>query len=513
MALRFGTAGLRAPRGPGPDALNEETVARCAHGVFAALRARRPPSEGSTGVVIGRDGRLESDRYAEVFAEVAAGVGIPVYAFDAPVPTPLVSFALRRGHFDLGVMITASHNPPVYNGFKVFGPGGAQIVPPFDAEIEAAIEAAPAASAIPRAAPRPTTLDLDAAYLTAAARVRRGDEPLGLCAAYSALHGVGSRLFRRLAARHGLELLEVDAQAEPDGRFPTVTSPNPEDASALTLALERGRAEAADLVLVHDPDADRLAVAVRHQDEQVVLTGDQIGVLLADHVLEGPGAEHAVVLSTVVSSRMIERLAAARGATSARTPTGFKWMARVAETISTPRHVRLAYEQALGFSVMDVSRDKDGLGAALAVAEAVAHQRARGRTWVDRWRELEAELGVHVGDAVTRTWPVSDPRGAIAAYQACRDAGPLRGPGLAEPALRIDYREPSVDRGDAPPFDLIVERFADGSWVGVRPSGTEPKLKVYIEAHAAPAPDARARATERAQALRAAVETRLAEIA
>jgi phosphomannomutase len=492
--------------GPGPDLLNAETVARCAHGlVDAGLRAL--PGLRTRGLVIGRDARAQSDAFADVVAAVAAARGVPLHRLAGPVPTPLVSFAVRRTGASLGVMVTASHNPPVYNGLKVFGPGGAQIVPPFDAAVEAAIDRAP--PTVPEHDGAFEVLDLESEYLDALARCRASAEPLDVRAVYSALHGVGYAPFRRLGERHGLELSPVVEQCEPDGRFPTVDSPNPEDASALDRALERARSESAELVLVHDPDADRLAVAVLHESEHIVLSGDQIGVLLADHLLGcDPGG--SVVLSTVVSSRMIERLAAARGATSLRTPTGFKWMALQAAALGSERRVRLAYEQALGFSVEDVIRDKDGLGAGLAVAEVFATQRARGRTLVDRWAELEAELGAHRTESVTLAWAPGQEDRARAAFEAYRAGGPLRAPGSALPK-RTDFRDDAADRGGAPPFDLVLERFGDGSWVGVRPSGTEPKLKVYIEGYAPPGPDAGARATDAAAALAAAVRARLAE--
>jgi phosphomannomutase len=323
------------------------------------------------------------------------------------------------------------------------------------------------------------------------------------------MHGVGSRLFRRLAAAHGLEVSPVVAQDAPDGRFPTVTSPNPEEPAALALALAQAEAEGSELVLVHDPDADRLAAAVPHGGELVVLTGDQIGVLLADHVLAAPDPD-AVVLSTVVSSRMVERLAGARGAESLRTRTGFKWMARAAAALAPPRRAVLAYEQALGYSVGDVVRDKDGLGAGLVLAEAAARQRARGRTLVDRWAELEDELGAFRTAAHAVTWAPGEEARARAAFAHARAAPPLRVPGLEAP-VRVDYGDPGAIQDGGPPFELFVETFPDGSWWGLRPSGTEPKLKVYVEAREPPGPGAGERAAARADAIRRAARARLEE--
>lgn len=490
--------------GPGPDAFNDDTVARCTWGLIEAARG---VLDLERGVVIGRDARIDSDRFARVAAEVVAAADLRVVTWSDPVPTPLVAFAVRRRGGQLGIMVTASHNPPLYNGLKVFGPEGAQIVPPFDEAVERAIASAPAGDQISRIAPDPiVAAELEAEYLEALGACRRTSGPLGVRAVYSPLHGVGARLFGRLAEMHGLELSPVPAQLEPDGRFPTTPSPNPEDPAALEAALRRARDGDGELMLVHDPDADRLAVAVAHRGDWVVLTGDQIGVLLADHRLSGPqGGRGAVVLSTVVSSRMIEALAAARGAESRRTPTGFKWMARVAAQLGTSARVELAYEQALGFSVADVVRDKDGLGAALAIAEAVRVQRDRGFTLIDRWLELEAELGAHRTESVTLAWAPGEEAAAREAFERYRSGPPLAGPD-GRPGRRVE--PPMV--GPCP-ADLVFEEHGPGTWVAVRPSGTEPKLKVYIEAHAPPGPDASSQAAHRARRLRDAVRTRLAE--
>jgi len=473
-------------------------MTRWAHGLFSAAACERP-GEMQRGVVVGHDARIDSDRFAECVASVAAGFGLRVHRFDGPVPTPLVSFGVRHLRAGLGVMITASHNPPVYNGMKVFEANGAQIVPPFDAAVERAIASAPAASEVATSSAPATVVDLDHAYVEALDGCRIGSGPLDLEVAYSPLHGVGARLFTRLAERHGLTLRRVESQVEPDGRFPTVRSPNPEDTEALERALDLGRSVGADLVLVHDPDGDRLAAAVAHAGELRVLTGDQIGVLLADHRLSA-ASPTPVVMSTVVSSRMIEALAAARGARSIRTPTGFKWMARAAARLPSGQHLVLAYEQALGYAVGDVVRDKDGLGAGLALAEAASVQRRRGGTLVDRWRALEAELGVFHPAAITLSWPPGEEARARAAFERYRATPPAGGSARVEP-----------EGIEGPVGDLVLDVRPDGSWVAVRPSGTEPKLKVYIEAYEPPGPDAPARAADEAEQIRSAVAARLGE--
>jgi len=484
--------------GPGPDRLNEATMARCARGIVDAVSSAQDGLR-TRGLVLGFDGRRGSARFADVFAKVASAGGVPVLRFERPVPTPLVSFAVRRGGHELGIMITASHNPPDYNGMKVFGPEGAQVAPPLDGMIEAAIDAAPPADEIPRGTGVGVSLDLDEVYLDALGAARSTSGPLGVRVAYSAMHGVGASLFTRLMTRHGVELTSVASQAEPDGAFPTVTSPNPEDESALTEVRDLAEARAIDLALAHDPDADRLAVIVRHEGRQVVLTGDEIGVLLADHLLTRVEPSSAVLLTTVVSSRRIERLARKRGAKCLRTPTGFKWMARAAAELEPPSRVVLAYEQALGFSVHDVVRDKDALGAGLAVVEVFAEQRRRGRTLLDRLAELDEELGAHRTAAITQTWPPEAREEVEAAFEAVRGGGALEVEGLGVGALA----------DDTPGVPLVRQSFSDGSWFGVRPSGTEPKLKVYLEAWAPPGPRSAEQAERKLAALRAAVTARL----
>ncbi len=499
--LRFGTAGIRALMGPGRDRMNPATVARCAAGLLRATSSVEPRL-GSDGVVVGYDGRVDSDRFADVVVAVAQAAGVCVHRVPGPCPTPLVSFATRELGAALGVMVTASHNPPEYSGLKVFTRGGGQLLPPRDAHVEAEIEALPDDARVWEPAQTPVDPRLETVYVAALDGCRTRSGPLGVTAVYSALHGVGQRLFRRVADRNGIELVSVVEQSRPDPAFPTAPSPNPEDPASLRWALKLAEERGAPLVLVHDPDADRLAAAVRHEGDLRVLTGDQIGCLLGDHLLRAPGPDQPVVASTFVSSRMIERVATARGAHSIRTPTGFRWMARAAAELAPGHSMRLAYEQALGYSVADVVRDKDGLGAALGLCEAFAAAREEGQTLVDRWNTLSAEVGIHWTQSVTERWEPGEEGRAREAFARFTARPPLAFEALG-PVERVDHRHSS------PPLDLVVDTYADGSWLGVRPSGTEPKLKVYIEVRQPWAAGSSLRARDTAQHMALRVRERL----
>ncbi|MDT3438449.1 MULTISPECIES: phospho-sugar mutase [unclassified Pseudofrankia] len=502
--LRFGTAGLRGPLRAGPNGMNTAVVRRAAAGLAAWLagsagRADEPAlsrggtREGADGsaagprtVVIGFDARHRSDAFAVDSARVFAGAGLRALLLPGPLPTPVLAFAVRHLDADAGVMVTASHNPATDNGYKVYlgappgDPGrGAQLVSPADGQIEAAIAAAPPAAAVPLADTW-TRLDdgIVAAYVTAAAATlaevtptlppsRAGAAAAGLRIAYTPLHGVGHDVLRRVFAAAGLpEPAAVAEQAEPDPDFPTARFPNPEEPGAMDHVLALGRRIGADVVLAHDPDADRLAVAVGRDPR--VLTGDELGLLLADEMLRhSPGP----LAATVVSSTAPRMLAARRGVPYTETLTGFKWIMR-----ADPGLV-FGYEEALGYAVRpDLVRDKDGITAAVAVARMAAAERARGRTLLDRLDDLAHELGV------VATTQVSIPMPGLAASTALlrrfRESPPSQVAGLPVLAVR-DLLAPVRD--GLPTSDVLVLSLADGARAVLRPSGTEPKIKIYLE--------------------------------
>jgi phosphomannomutase len=493
----FGTAGIRGPLGPGTARVNR----RLARQVAAGLARHVGP--GAT-VVVGRDGRRLSAELAGDLAAVLAGAGVEALTIPGTVPTPVVAFAVRHLGCAAGVMVTASHNPPNDNGLKVFAGDGGQLLPPTDRTIAAAIDEVADVRSLPLGQPTPLGDEVLDAYLdAAAARVPPGARDIRVV--HTALHGVAGAPLGCLFDRAGLpEPLAVPSQALPDPDFPTVRSPNPEEPEALELAIGDATRHHADLVLATDPDGDRLAVAVPEGARWRRLTGDEIGVLLADQALattEGPGR---VVASSLASSRMLGALAAESGAAWVTTLPGFKWIARAADDQPGARFV-FGYEEALGYAVHDLVRDKDALTAAAAFAVLAAELRAAGASVVARLDDLERRHGVH---ATTR-WSLHLPGAAgVGRMQRALDhlieAPPRRVGGL-------DVRTVANPAGD-----LLVLELDHDARVVVRPSGTEPRLKVYVEVVAAPGPALeRARATvrDRAERIRTSLAALLTEAA
>jgi phosphomannomutase len=478
--VRLGTAGLRAPMGPGPARMNRLVVRRAT----AALVGLLPPS---ATVVVGHDARHRSADFAADVVAVVAGSGRRPLVLPGPVPTPLVAFAVRHLGADAGVAVTASHNPASDNGYKVYLADGAQIAPPREGELARALDdvadrheagdtAAVPWSDLPVGPDRALGSRVASAYVEAlVAQLAPG--PRAVSAAYTALHGVGRDLTVAAFAAAGFPpLREVAAQSRPDGSFPTVAFPNPEEPGALDR-LEAVAAEVgADVGLAQDPDADRLGVIVSRHGRWVPLTGDEIGVLLADHLLRQGSGPDRLVVRTVVSSRLLDRVAAAHGATAVATLTGFKHVMAAARDRPELRFV-LGYEEALGFAVGDVVRDKDGIAAALVTADLVARLRAEGATLDDRLAELARRHGLH--RSATRALRLERPDGEArrtAVMAALRSDPPATLAGRPVTDV-VDHLA-----GAAPgPADLVVLELDGGAWMAVRPSGTEPKLKVYAE--------------------------------
>ncbi|KRD16837.1 phosphomannomutase [Mycobacterium sp. Root265] len=484
--LTFGTAGLRGPLRGGPDGMNQAVVMRTTWALAQVLKDR---CLGGSPVVVGRDARHGSEEFARAAAEVLAAEGFTVTHLYTPAPTPVVAFAVRRLGAAAGVQITASHNPPADNGYKVFADGGLQIISPTDREIESAITRAPHADEIARTPVEPAGAELVAAYLERVATVRRSAGEVRV--ALTAMHGVGGEFALDALALAGVDDVHVvDAQFAPDPDFPTVAFPNPEEPGATDLLLTLAADVGADVAIALDPDADRCAVGVPDGETQGwrMLTGDETGWLLGDYLLSlltDPSS--ALVASTVVSSRMLATIAADYGAQHAETLTGFKWLARA----TAPGAALLyAYEEAIGHCVdPDAVRDKDGISAAVMVCDLVAALRSRGRTVADALDDLARRHGVHLTSAVSRR--VQDAAEAMAALRADPPAT------LAGIAVSLDDlgQRRGLHRTDALVFT------GDDIRVVVRPSGTEPKLKSYIEVRRAPTDDL-ATARTHAQLLR-----------
>jgi phosphomannomutase len=456
-------------------------------------------------VVIGCDARHRSAAFAAEAASVLAGAGIAVHLLPPQQPTPLLAFAVRHLHAAAGIMITASHNPPADNGYKLYTADGAQIIPPADTEIETTIRGLGPLSRIPVAPPDSPLItrhgdEVAAAYLTALTTVSpaAGAGPAtGLRFVYTPLHGVAAGLALRAFALAGYPApYVVPAQAEPDPDFPTVAFPNPEEPGALDLALDAARETSADLVVASDPDGDRLALAVPDPATPGgwrTLTGDQTGALLGSYLLDrtadqpDPGAR--LVVSTVVSGTLLARIAEAAGAQYVRTLTGFKWIVRGGAGHPGTRYL-FGYEEALGYAVGDVVRDKDGIGAALAALGLAAAARATGGSLLSAYDALETAHGVHLTRQVTL--PTAEPGPVMAGLRARPPAALGGQPVLASADL-------SAGSAGLPPADLLRYEL-DGARVVIRPSGTEPKIKAYLEVTEPPGrPLAQARASAAAR--------------
>ena len=464
--LAFGTAGLRGPLRAGPAGMNAAVVTRAAAGLGRWLA-----DTGHTGggVVIGFDARRRSDEFARVSAAVLTAQGFAVQVLPRPLPTPVLAFAVRHLGCAAGVMVTASHNPPDDNGYKVYLGDGAQLVPPADREIEAAIAAVGPAREVPTSDDWPTLGD-DVEDDYVAAVVRALDPSTvpaivrqGLTVAYTAMHGVGAATTRAVFAAAGLAPpVSVPEQDSPDPAFPTVAFPNPEEPGAVDLLQGLASRLDADVAIAEDPDADRCSVVCNGRQ----LTGDEVGGLLADWLLRrGVRGTYA---ASLVSGSLLHALAGAHGVRFAETPTGFKWIVRAG---SDDQPLVFGYEEALGYAVApDVVKDKDGVSAALAVALLAAELKATGRTLTDRLDELAVEHGLFAtGQLSVRVEDLS----RIGAMMArLRSSPPSRLLGREVAASDLLDETPAVD---------AVRLLGDGVRVIVRPSGTEPKLKAYLE--------------------------------
>jgi phosphomannomutase len=473
--LTFGTAGLRGALGAGPMRMNRVVVARAAAGLGRYLLDTLGPEACRAGVVVGFDARKNSAVFAADTAAVLGGMGIPTHLLPGPLPTPVTAFAIRHLDAVAGVMVTASHNPPQDNGYKVYLGDGAQIVPPVDADIAARIAAVGAVSGLvrdPSLTHRCGDEVIDA-YLDAAVAQMLVPSARSVRVAYTAMHGVGTAVLVRAFARAGFPAPAlVVSQVEPDPAFPTVAFPNPEEPGAMDRLLDLAAEVGADVALANDPDADRLGVAIPVGDPHDraswrALRGDAIGWLIADHVLAHTSGAERLVVTSVVSSSLLARMAEAAGVQAAEVLTGFKWIARAALERPGTRFV-FGYEEALGYLVGDAVRDKDGIGAALVVAEIAALARAECRTVADRLAAIETRFGRHVtAQRVVRMDP-SAAAEAVAALSA-DPPGELAGEAVTEATWRADAT-------------LLTLRCGPGVRVMLRPSGTEPKLKIYGEA-------------------------------
>ncbi len=467
--LEFGTAGLRGALGAGPNRMNRVVVMRAAAGLAAYLldNGARPGDR----VVIGYDARHNSEVFAADTAAVMVGAGLTASVLPRPLPTPILAYAIRKLDCVAGVMVTASHNPPQDNGYKVYLGDGSQIVPPADAGIADRIAAVGPLADLPLGTAW-TTLDDDVvdAYLDDVAALA-GNGPRDLTTVYTPLHGVGGSSVAEVLHRAGFAAPHVTpAQAEPDPDFPTVAFPNPEEPGAMDLAMALAAEVDADVVVANDPDADRCAVAVPGPQGWRMLRGDEVGALLADFLLRR--GVSGVYAASIVSSSLLGRLAEAHAQPYAETLTGFKWIARV-------EGLAFGYEEALGYCVAPaLVRDKDGVSALLHVVELAAELKAEGRTLMDRLDDIARTHGLHATDQLSvRVTDLAQIKDAMARL---RTTPPDRLGGLHVEQVD-DLSLGSADGAGLPPTDGLRYRLADAARVIVRPSGTEPKIKAYLE--------------------------------
>jgi phosphomannomutase len=524
--LEFGTAGLRGVLGAGPNRMNRAVVRRTTAGLARYLKAQ-VPDVAARGVVVGRDGRRMSAEFAEDTACVLAAEGIPALVFPTLAPTPLTAFAALHLKAAAAVMVTASHNPPEYNGYKVYWGNGAQIIPPHDQGIAASIDAVEPANQVRLLSPaearaqglwRDIPSDVGEAYLKAILALRpygHGSDRLSIV--YTAMHGVGGVWMDRAIRAAGFSRFHpVAEQQQPDGAFPTVRFPNPEEPGAMDLSTAAAEREKAELVLANDPDADRLAVMAREANGKLrMLTGNEVGVLLGHYLLtQGTKRARAYVATTIVSSVQLGQLAHELNAAYDEVLTGFKWIANRALERERSEDVQFVfgYEEALGYTVGTVVRDKDGISAGLVFADLTAWCQSRGTTVLGYLEEIQRRHGLFVGAQRNFTFKGAEGAQTISLIMEGFRARPPERVGEFAVLNSKDYKKGEARRGDKverltlPSSNVLAYELEGGGRVTLRPSGTEPKIKYYFELKETlgggePVTQARARAEGRLQAL------------
>ncbi|EOW9126038.1 phospho-sugar mutase [Vibrio cholerae] len=494
--LEFGTAGLRGKVGCGPNRMNRLVIQETAAGLGHYLIAQLPDAK-SRGVVIGYDGRPDSKQFAHDTASVLTSLGIKTYLTYQVAATPIVAFGVRHFNAAAAVIVTASHNPPEYNGFKVYWENGAQIIPPHDAGIAACIDQA-AQQAIPYLALEQAEQQgllhwlRDEYYQTyrktigASPLLQHHTKPQALSLAYTAMHGVGANMAETLLADVGFtHVSSVKEQREPDGTFPTVNFPNPEEAGAMDMVMALAKKVGAQLACANDPDADRFAVAARKADGGYqMLTGDQVGSLFGHYLLSQTDARRQLVGNTIVSSSLLSKIAAAHGARYYQTLTGFKWLTNVAMQEQTEQHQFLfAYEEALGYTIGSTVWDKDGLSALVAFAQLAAELNVQGKTVWDQLEALYRQHGLHVNaQRSIALAPNSPPVGDKLRATPPTDIAGRKVLIVEDFKLaRRTFADGKTETITLPTSDVLIYHLDGGARVIVRPSGTEPKLKCYYE--------------------------------
>ncbi|MEC7987285.1 MAG: phospho-sugar mutase [Myxococcota bacterium] len=486
--LEFGTAGLRGEMGPGPNRMNETVVLQTSTAIAKYIRS----FHSSPSVVIGYDARTRSDHFAKIASAAFRTEGVTVFFFPYIVPTPLLAHAVVELNATAGVMITASHNPPKDNGYKVYWSNGAQIIPPHDKGISQIIDTLP----FPPPEPNATTKQhivpeaISTGYMDAVQSLRVHQET-GIKIVYTPLHGVGGSWVERTLRRAGhTDLHLVKEQFEPDGNFPFAPFPNPEEDGSMSLAFELAQREQADVIIANDPDADRLAVAIRVDHTFQKLTGDQVGLLLANDLLRFRQWQNPMVATTIVSSSQLKDIATEYDADYKETLTGFKWIANQAIV-----HDRgdgefvIGFEEALGYSVGSVARDKDGVSAALLICDLVAYAKSQNKTLIDFLFEIYRKHGFAISAQKSIKKPGSAGKKEISAMMDSFRNTPPKSFSGSEVIEQRDIlhgtvknmRTGDIQTVELPKSNVLVFFLDNDERVIVRPSGTEPKIKFYFE--------------------------------
>jgi len=469
--LQFGTAGLRGPNRPGPSGMNRAVVGRTAAGIVAYMKERN-----LTSVVIGRDARYGSEDYTFETAEIMSGAGMKVFVLPRPLPTPVLAFATNELGCDVGIMVTASHNPPQDNGYKVYLGGtvdgieyrGSQIVSPTDVSIAHAIDAITSLKQHPRGKEW-TVLgeEIIEKYIDRTASL--ATKPGSLRIVYTAMHGVGTETLQRVFQKAGfVSPILVDAQAAPDPDFPTVAFPNPEEPGAIDLALETARTFNADLVIANDPDADRCAAAVNDPvTGWRMLRGDELGAILGESIARKTSS--GIFANSIVSSSILKKIAEHYNLEFKETLTGFKWLAKI-------KDLTFGYEEALGYAVdAKTVNDKDGISAAITLAQIATDLAADGKTLLDLLDEIWARHGFHATEQISIR--LSDLSRVGVILGGLRSNPPHNIAGRA--VTSIDDLAAPTD--GLPPTNGLRIWLDGGIRIIIRPSGTEAKMKCYIE--------------------------------
>jgi phosphomannomutase len=500
--LEFGTAGLRGKVGCGPNRMNRLVIQETATGLGHYL-IQHVANAAIRGVVVGYDGRLDSKQFAIDTASVLTALGIKVYLTANVAATPIVAFGIEHFNAAAAVVVTASHNPPEYNGFKVYWENGAQIIPPHDAGIADEIDVA-STKPIPLISLSDAEKQGNLVWLTEgyyqtyraainqSPYVRNDIDSAHTTVTYTAMHGVGAQMAEDLLHDGGFhKVFSVAEQREPDGHFPTVNFPNPEEKGAMDLVVNLAKSVDADIACANDPDADRFAVAVKADDtvrtddaSYKMLTGDQVGVLFAHYLLSKPHIKNQLVGNSIVSSTLLEKVANSHGATYFQTLTGFKWLANIGMQLEDEQNEFLfAYEEALGYTIVTQVRDKDGLSALVVFAQLVEELKSQGRTVWDLLAQISLEHGVHTN--AQRSIALDPDSPSIGSK--LRSAQPKTIGGVTVSVIEdLQSSLRYIVGGDTetinlPTSDVLIYHLEDGSRIIVRPSGTEPKVKVYYE--------------------------------